>query len=431
MNNTKQNLQKIINQALLAIDPEKLTADFLNKNNIIGKYKHIYVIGFGKAGYKMALGAEKILGKKITKGLVNVPNLPRNNKLQKIKLQKACHPLPCQTGFINSKKILTLINSAKSNDLVLCLISGGGSALFTVPAKGITLKDLAKTFELLVKHTSATIQEINIIRKHLSQVKGGQLAKTIYPAKTISLIISDVMDSHLPSIASGPTVPDPSTFKQAWQVLNKYKLINKIPDSVKKHLQLGLNKKIPDTPTSRDRVFKNKKVINKIIGDNNTMLKAATSEAKKIGYQTISMSNFLQGEVRQSAKEFVELIKKIPPNTCLIAGGETVVKVRGQGHGGRNQEFALTILKLIPKNLLKNITLASFGTDGIDGFCPQPVAGALVNYNTYKKSQNKSLNINHYLNNNDSYTFFKKLNSHITTGPTGTNVGDIVIAMKK
>ncbi len=432
MNTTPSSqLQSLIKAALDAINPLHLTTNHLHKHlPKLSSYKNIYVIGFGKAGYLMGLAVEKIIGQHISAGFINVPELPQTNKLHRIKLQLASHPLPQQKNITASKKIVKLARRATAQDLVICLISGGGSSLLTLPASSLTLSDIKQTFDLLIRRSPATINEINIIRKHLSQVKGGRLAEICYPAKIHSLIISDVLNNDLSAVSSGPTYPDTSTFADAWQIIKKYKLVNKLPWRVKNYLYQGWQRKIPDTPTSNAPVFKAKKVKNYLIADNQTALRAVAKQAKKLRLKPVVLVNFLQGEVRKCAGDFIKLLQAVKHNTCLIAGGETVIKVKGPGYGGRNQEFALQIIKQIPKSLLREIELVSFGSDGVDGFCPQPVAGAWINYSAYQKMKQLKLKPTLFQQRNDSYTFFKKIKNQLITGPTGTNVGDIVIAIK-
>ncbi len=432
MNNSlAPSLQSLIDSALQSINPYKLTVQHLRQHiSNPSSFQHIYVIGFGKAAYLMGLATEKVFQGHITAGFINVPEIPQPNKLRKIKLQLASHPLPQQKNITASKKIVQLAKRATAKDLVVCLISGGGSSLLTLPTSPLTLSDIKQTFDLLIRRSPAAINEINVIRKHLSQVKGGRLAEICYPATVHSLIISDVINNDLSTISSGPTYPDTSTFADAWQIIKKYKLINKLPPRVKNYLYQGWQNKIPDTPTKQASVFKAKRVKNCLIADNHTALRAVARQAKKLKLKPIILSDFLQGEVRKCANDFISLLQTIKPNTCLIAGGETVIKVKGSGYGGRNQEFALQIIKQIPKRLLREIELVSFGSDGVDGFCPQKVAGAWVNYSAYQKMKQLKLKPTLFQQRNDSYTFFKKIKAQLITGPTGTNVGDIVIAIR-
>ncbi len=426
-------LQTLINSALSSIDPYRLTYQHLNQKKVkteLKRFKNIYVIGFGKAGYKMAVAAEEALGSYLTAGYVNIPKPPPSNKLKKITLQLASHPLPRAKNIAASQKIVALAQKAQSSDLVICLISGGGSALLTLPAPPLKLSDIKQTFDLLIRQTTASINEINIIRKHLSQVKGGRLAEICHPAKVHSLIISDVVNNDLSTISSGPTYPDTSTFSDAWSIIKKYKLENKLSAAVKRYLQQGKDGIIPDTPKPNSPIFQKGKVKNIIIGDSHTALIKLKQTAASLGLKPIILPDFLQGEVKKCANKFTGLLQQASANSCLIASGETVVRVKGKGQGGRNQEFVLQILKKMPKKLLKQIELASLGTDGIDGFCPTEVAGAYANYKLYQQIKKQGLDIVAFQKNNDSYHFFKKINGHIITGPTGTNVGDLVVAVK-
>lgn len=439
--NTKKLIQQhpargelidIIDHTLAAVGPADLVAHALLKRNLsFGRWRHLYVIGFGKASYGMAQGIEHILGTRITKGLINVPRLPRKSTLKRIALQRACHPIPCNQGIIHSQKIVQLVKKAGNQDLVICLISGGASSLFEIPAESITIADLKKTYTLLIKNSSATIKEINIIRKHLSQVKGGQLLQAISPATSLTLIISDVIGDNPTTIASGPTVPDTSTFKQAWRIVEKYKLVDSTPSRVKKHLRAGIAGAVPETPDKRDPIFKKSRHSTIIVGSNKTALNAARMHARALKLSPVVLPQFLQGDVKRAAKEIAVLLRKLPPQSCLIAGGETTVQITGPGWGGRNQELALYLLKLLPKRLLAHSIIATIATDGIDGFCPQTIAGAIVDRQTDILARRKKMNIKKYLTNNDSYRFWKRINSQLITGATGTNVGDILIAIKK
>ena len=395
----------------------------------LAKFKKIIVIGAGKASIYMAKAMEEILADRITKGLI-ITKYNHLARLKKIKFIEAGHPIPDKNAIFGAKKIKKLLNSAGKEDLVINLISGGGSSLMTLPVKGIYLKDIQKLTKLLL-FSGATIHEINTIRKHLSQVKGGNLARLIYPAQSINLIISDVINNDLDVIASGPTVPDSSTFKQALNILKKYKLFNKVSKNILKHLQEGVRSKILETPKKNDLIFK--KVYNLIVGSNRLVLEEARKKAQQLGYQTKIFSYALKGEARDVAKDQVNQFKKFldlktkkqSQPICLISGGETTVTIKGKGKGGRCQEFALASAIEISKK--ENLVVLACGTDGTDG--PTEAAGAIADGQTITKALKKHLNPEKYLTNNNSYYFFKKLGDLVITGPTHTNVMDLYLIL--
>jgi glycerate 2-kinase len=293
------------------------------------------------------------------------------------------------------------------------------------PVGGVSLEDRKRMIEFLLK-CGATIEEINSVRKHLSSIKGGWLAKFAYPAKIITLIISDVVADRLDTIASGPTVPDQTTFKDSWETIKKYGLEDELPPAIKKHLQDGLNKKVPETPKEGDPAFRN--VHNFIVANNLKALQAAEKKARELGYNTLILSSCIQGEAREIAKVYAAMAKDIKnhhipisPPCIIIGGGETTVAIRGRGKGGRNQELALSFSQ--EAKGLKNTLFISAGTDGIDGFTD--AAGAYADGETFFKAKENGLSLKDFLDNNDSYNFFNKLNDLLITGSTGTNVMDM------
>jgi len=398
-----------------------------NKTFNLQKFKNIYVVGGGKAGGSMVEALEEIMGKRITNGALNIPYDSGEYQTTRVKLQRASHPVPDEAGVKGTKNMLDLVAQAKEDDLVICLISGGGSSLMPLPREGISLQDKKKVTELLLK-SGATINEINTVRKHISAVKGGWLAKEAYPATVINLILSDVIGDPLDFIASGPTVPDSTTFQDAIQVLEKYGLWDKIPNSVRQVLLHGKEGLIPETPKAKDKVFR--KVYNFVLGNNRLASIAAQNKLKNTGLHTLLLTSQLEGEARHVgtmlasiAHEIIASGNPIPKPAGIIAGGETTVTVVGKGIGGRNQEIALSAALKISN--MKGIVIASMSTDGIDG--PTDAAGAIVDGQTVIRSQKMGLNPTEFLKHNDSYTFFSKLNDLIFTGLTGTNVNDISI----
>ncbi|MDP2907251.1 MAG: glycerate kinase [Nanoarchaeota archaeon] len=380
-------------------------------------YDNIFVIGGGKASYKMAETINKILKNKIRKGFVNSIV---NKKVGNITISKAGHPCPDENGMKGVQKLLSIKPSI--NDLVICLISGGGSAMLPLPVEEISLNDLKTINDLLLK-AGANIHEVNTVRKHLSQVKGGRLAKALHPATIVSLIISDVIGDDLSVIASGPTSADKSTFKDAILILENYNLTDKIPKNVLQYLTNGVEGKAEETVKENDAVLE--KVHNFILANNLTALKAMEEEAKKLKLQAVIEDPGIKGEARNVGKYVAEKILETKPSSVMIFGGETTVTVKGKGLGGRNQELILSIIEKIKD---KKVTIASVGTDGIDFY---KAAGAIADGNSYKKSQKLKLDIQKHLDDNDSYTFFKKMKDQIMTGYTGTNVCDIIVGVKK
>jgi len=413
----------------VSVNGSKLVVD--QKKYNLNDYDHIYVIGGGKASAPMAKTIEGILEGRLEEGIVIV-KYKHGLPLKKIKIIEAGHPIPDVNGLEGTSAILRLLSKTGEKDLIICLISGGGSSLLVQPHEEITLQDIqTASFALLT--CGATIDEINAVRMHLSRIKGGRLARAAYPSTLITLILSDVIGDPLDIIASGPTVPDESTFEEACKVIEKYSLENKIPNSVCELLKRGRNGEIKENPKHGDKIFTNTQ--NVIIGSNKIALEAAEQKAADLGYNTIILSSMVQGESREAAiffsaiaKEVCRSGKPVSRPACIIAGGETTVTIRGSGKGGRNQEFALSAALEISG--YDGIVVLSAGTDGTDG--PTDAAGAIVDSNTCKNAKVKfCLNPEEYLSRNDSYTFFNNTGEHIITGPTLTNVMDIMISLVK
>ena len=386
--------------------------------------KRIIVLGAGKASARMAEACEGLLGTRIDSGLV-ITKYGHARPLSRIQVLEAGHPLPDAAGLRGARAMITLLNQSRSEDLILFLTSGGCSALLPAPTPPITLKEKQRLTTLLLR-SGATIQEINTLRKHLSQTKGGHLAKLAYPATVINLIISDVVGDPLDSIGSGPFVPDPSTFQEAWAVLDKYRLLKTAPPAIVNHLKTGIHRQAMETPKPGDPCFR--KARNFILARNRSALTAAAARARAFGFTPLVLTSQVQGEARELAKFYGALAKEIhfsghPVKTpaCLIAGGEPTVTVRGKGLGGRNMELALAVSREI-KGLPKTVFLSA-GTDGSDG--PTAAAGAIVDGRTWEKAVKRGVSPEKKLENNDSYHFFKEAGGLVITGPTGTNVMDI------
>jgi glycerate 2-kinase len=439
MPDLKRHANQIFKHVLDILDPERLVKNKVSiqdstlivegREYRLNNYENIYVVGGGKACAPMAKAIEELLGDRLENGII-VVKYNHGLPLKKIETVEASHPIPDQNGERGASDILRLLSRTGEKDLVICLISGGGSALLVQPHKEITLQDIQTTSaELLV--CGATIDEINTVRKHLSSLKGGQLAKAAYPSTLITLILSDVVGDPMDIIASGPTVPDESTFEDAYEIIQKYSLEEKILNSVYRFLKRGKMGEIEETPEHGNEIFDNTQ--NVIIGSNKIALDAAEKRAKDLGYNTIVLSSLVEGESRDAAKFFAAIAKEVsrtgtpvPKPACIIAGGETTVTIKGRGKGGRNQEFALSAAMEIEG--FEGVVILSAGTDGTDG--PTDATGAIVDYNTCKDAREKSnLNPEEFLSRNDSYNFFKKTGEHIITGPTMTNVMDIMVSL--
>ncbi len=427
MSKARDDVITIFKSALQAVNPELRVKQYLKEylkhyTNI----NNIYLLAFGKAACPMARAAASVLSDRVNRGIVITKyghsdgfEFPEN-----IELYEASHPLPDESGVKATGRAIDIVKNASENSLTIVLISGGGSALFCKPIEGITLKDKMITTDILLK-AGADIFELNTVRKHLSAVKGGRLAETIYPANVLSLIISDVIGNRLDVIASGPTTPDSTTYQDAMDVIKKYDIQQEIHERVFRLLEQGIRGEIPETLKPGSSVFT--KVENHIISSNRHCLEQAKNKALELGYEAEIITDSLQGEARNAARWlFSELNKRLTNKPlCLITGGETTVTVKGTGLGGRNTEFALSFA--MEAEGISNVTFLSAGTDGTDG--PTDAAGAVVDGETIKRAKSLGLDPADYLNRNDSYNFFKKTGELLITGPTGTNVMDIQIVL--
>lgn len=372
----------------------------------------------------MGKAVERLLGRRITTGLINV-KYGHATRLRRIELNECGHPVPDRAGEQGAARIAQIASQAGARDLILCLISGGASALLPLPAPPVTLEEKQAATQLLLD-CGANIHEFNCVRKHISLVKGGQLARLAYPATVLTLILSDVIGDDLDVIGSGPTVPDRTTFADAKAVFDKYGIWKKVPQGVRKRLSGGA----AETPKPGDPIFE--KVQNVVVGSNRLAVDAAADAARALGYRTLVLTTFLTGEAREAARFQAAIAKEIranhrplKPPACLISGGETTVTIRGTGLGGRNQEFALAAACDIVG--LQDVLLLSAGTDGSDG--PTDAAGAIADGTTIQRARIKGLDATRFLAHNDSYRFFDPLGDLIKTGPTGTNVADIQILL--
>jgi glycerate 2-kinase len=413
---------RIFQAALKAADPYQAVLRHLRLDP--EPYRNIFVIGAGKASAQMGRAVERLLGTRISGGLISVKD-GHGAKLRRIEIHECGHPVPDARGLAGARRIAQIASQAGPDDLVICLISGGASALLPLPAPPITLAEKQKTTRLLL-HCGASIHEINCVRKHISRIKGGQLARLAYPATLLTLILSDVIGDDLDVIGSGPTVPDRSTFADARAIFEKYRIWSKLPSSVRNRIGSAAE----ETPKPGDKIFE--KTQNVIVGSNALAVDAAALEARRLGFHTLLLSTFVEGEAREVARVHAAIAKEIratgrPVKTpaCVISGGETTVTIRGKGLGGRNQEFALAAALDIAG--LRDAVILSAGTDGTDG--PTDAAGAMADGTTLARAEALGLNASAFLANNDSYRFFEATGDLIKTGPTGTNVVDIQLIL--
>ena len=434
----RKDAQAIFRAALKAADPMEAVLRHLRVDGnrlIAGRlhyrlddYRRVWVIGAGKASAAMARAVEKVLGKRISGGLINV-KYGHLAKLRRVELNEAGHPVPDQEGVAGAERIAGIAANATSDDLIVCVISGGGSALLPLPAPPITLEEKQATTKLLLA-CGANIHEINAVRKHISAVKGGQLARLASPATVLSLLLSDVIGDNLDVIGSGPTAPDDSTFASAKSILDKYDIFDKVPVTIRERLEKGLAGEIPETPKPSDPVFA--RTQNLVVGSNILAVAAAQQCARRLGYRTLVLSTYVEGETRDVARVHAAIAKEIrasgrpvKPPACVISGGETTVTLRGEGLGGRNQEFVLAAAMDLAG--MDGVAVLSGGTDGTDG--PTDAAGAIADGRSTSRAEALGLKAQSFLANNDSYRFFEPLRDLLLTGPTNTNVMDVRLMM--
>jgi glycerate 2-kinase len=434
----RRDARVIFEAGLVASDPELLVGHRLQVEGQIlyagerlynlAIYSDLYVVGAGKATARMALAVEALLGERIAGGIIIVKRGHRV-PLRKIEVVDAGHPIPDQAGVDATESIIGLLRRTQKTDLILCLVSGGASALLSCPVVGLSLQDKQQTTQALL-NCGARIQEVNAIRKHISRVKGGRLAELAYPSTVLSLILSDVIDDSMDNIGSGPTAPDSSTFADCLSIIDRYRVRGMIPVAVRSILKKGAAGEIVDTPKAGDPIFQ--KVQNLLIGNNQLALVAAKEKAEALGYNTLVLSGSIEGEARKVAIDHVVMARDvlssfspIRPPACIISGGETTVAIQGAGLGGRNQEFAMAAA--IEIDGLEGVVVLSGGTDGTDG--PTDAAGGIVDGTTVQRARDKGLDARSYLERNDSYPFLKTVGDLLITGPTLTNVMDLRLVL--
>ncbi len=428
----RRHALSIFRAALAAADPAEAVARHLKRLDL-ARFRDIYVLGAGKAGVSMAQAAERVLGHRITAGFVNVKHGDVTHRdarrgrtsLRRIELNESGHPVPDAHGTFGAGRIAEIASRAGERDLVVWLVSGGASALLPLPAAPVTLEEKQAATRLLLA-SGADIHEINTLRKHISRIKGGQLARMAMPAAVEALLLSDVIGDDPGVIGSGPTAPDASTFAGALEALDRYGIRQRVPASVRERLERGAAGEIPETPKPGDACFR--KVRNTIIGSNRLALRAAGRRARELGYRVLVLASGIQGETCEIARMHAAIAREVAatgrpvrPPACIVTGGETTVTLRGNGLGGRNQEFVLAAAIDIAG--LKDVVIFSAGTDGTDG--PTDAAGAVADGNTLRRNPDAR----RYLENNDSYGYFQPLGGLVITGPTHTNVMDVQIVL--
>jgi glycerate 2-kinase len=419
----RRHALQIFRAALEAADPERAVLTHLGcdgrtliagkKRYPLSRFDRIQVIGAGKASAAMARGVEKLLARRISGGIINVPD-GTTSTLHRIQLNPSGHPIPDARGADGAKRMLEIATAAGPRDLLICVISGGASALLPAPTPPLTLED-KQTITRQLLASGATIHEMNVVRKHLSDIKGGQLARAAFPATVLTLLLSDVVGDDPEVIGSGPTVPDPSTVEDAIRIV--------------RHNQIRATSVLHETPKPGDPEFAHAHHV--IVGSNRQAIAAASSKARELGYRPLVLSTTITGETRDVAsmhaaiaREILSTGRPVRRPVCILSGGETTVTLRGSGQGGRNQEFVLAAVLAL--NSLP-VTILSAGTDGIDG--PTDAAGALADASTLPRAAALGLDPASFLDNNDSYHFFQPLEALIKTGPTGTNVMDVRVLL--
>jgi glycerate 2-kinase len=413
-----------VRRALVLVDGELLVA---KRAYSLKDYRRVMVVGAGKASAPMAAAVEDILGDALPiEGSVTV-RYGHSAPTRWVKIREASHPVPDAAGVEATRAVVELLEEADERDLVICVISGGGSALLTLPAEGISLEDMQHTTDALLR-SGAAIGEINTVRKHLDTVKGGGLARLAAPANVLTLVLSDVVGNPLDAIASGPTVPDTSTFLDAAAVFDRYALWDQVPPSVSWRMRAGLAGELPETPKPGEPLFERTHPV--VVGSNLLACQAAEGAAELLGFRTLVLSTFIEGEAREVGRVLAGLLREVDASgnpqarpCVLIGGGETTVTVRGSGLGGRNQELCLAAASAL--HGLLDVLLVSIGTDGNDG--PTDAAGAVVDGTTLDRAAALGLNPAQYLADNNSYAFFDRLGDLIRTGPTNTNVNDLYL----
>lgn len=429
----REHALEIFREALEAANPKRCMLEHVNLSGDVlsvdgrkynlREYESVFAIAFGKAASSMGKALEELLGDRITDGIV-VSNSPPNLTFSRMRFYLSSHPIPDERSLAAATEVIRLLDRTGEKDLVVFLISGGGSAMLAMPALGLSLEDKRRVTEMLLI-SGVDTHGLNAVRKHISRIKGGGLLKKALPSQVITLVLSDVVGDRLDVIASGPTVPDATTFEDAWRVIEALRLEHRIPPQVVVHLEEGRRGRIPET--LKEGEFDPNKVQTVIVGSNFKSLIAAEKMANRFGYNTLLLSSQITGEAREVAKVIASIAFDIErfdipvrKPACLIFGGETTVTVTGTGKGGRNTETALAFSMEIMGHPIVGLFC---GTDGIDGLTD--AAGAICDGRTRERAREMNISARERLAQNDSYTFFERLGDLVKTGTTGTNVMDI------
>lgn len=440
----KRELERLFRAAVAAVDPARLVRGSLRADprgialsgNGVSAFASwpdvgdIFLVGGGKAGRAMGEAAAAVLGERVSAGVIAVPR-GRGGSAGPVRFIETGHPLPDAGSGEAAAAMLSLLARAGEGDLVVALISGGGSAMISAPPEGISPEEKEAAFRLMLR-SGADIAEFNTLRKHLSAVKGGRMAAAARPARVFALLLSDVPGDDPSVIASGPFAPDPTTFSDAMNVLVGRRICANVPASVRRHIAAGVAGAVPETPKPGAPVFEN--VVSAVVGSNRVALEAAAGAARAAGADVVRvLPGFLRGEARSCAGAFVDELRKaaasLPPGRAavLVAGGETTVAVRGGGRGGRNQEFALA--SALAMDGATGMAVLSAGTDGVDG--PTDAAGAFADGGTCARARAAGSSPEEHLARNDSNPFFGRLSDLVVTGPTGTNVTDVAVGVAR
>ena len=428
--NLRADASACLRAAVAAVEPEALTARFLERHpEFLPGVHHIAVAAIGKAGAAMARGARQVLGGRLGRGVLIAPEGQAHDAPAGFATFGGGHPIPNQAGAEGALEVHRLASELGAADTLLCLISGGGSALMTLPPEGLTLAAVQTTTEGLLR-SGATIDELNCVRKHLDRLKGGRLARLAHPARVVALVLSDVVGDPLDVIASGPVTADPTTFADAIGILERSGVWQRAPEPVREHLEAGRAGRAPESPKPGDPCFG--QVDARVIGSNRLAADAALAEAERRGYGTLLLTTWLSGEAREVGRVLAAVGREIHARgrplaapACVAAAGETTVTVRGAGRGGRNQELALGAALALAGS--GDILVTSMGTDGVDG--PTDAAGAVADGATVERARRRGQDPGRALADNDAYSFFRATGDLIVTGPTGTNVMDLALVM--
>jgi glycerate 2-kinase len=434
---TRQHALEIYKEAVEAANPKKCVLDYLSledevltiesKPYDLKEFDSIYAIAFGKAASAMAEGVEEVLGNRLSGGMV-ISNSQPERKFNKLGFHLCGHPVPDERSILAANDVMSILGTAGEKDLVIFLISGGGSAVLSMPSPGLTLDDTRKATEALLR-SGVDKNGLNAVRKHISQIKGGGLLKKALPARVVTLILSNVVSDKLDAIASGPTVPDSTTYEDAWRVIEALGIEHQLPPQVVVHLEDGRKGELAET--LKEGEFDPELVQTLIVGSNIKSLIAAQKKAAEFGYNTLMLSSQISGEAKEAAKVIAGIAFDIERSdipvqkpSCIIFGGETTVTVHSMGKGGRSTETALSFcMEIIDHNIVGLFC----DTDGVDG--PIDAAGAICDGQSRLNARKINVSAREHLAQNNSYDFFDKLGDLIITGPTGTNVMDIGIVI--